>query len=132
MIDKLAMSNEQLAIRTQNTEHRQQTEVKKIRSWEGKNSITSQSPDLELKKVAKDMEALFAYQLIKVMRETSNSISSEKGFGYNTYMSLFDMELSRLLAEKGLGLQDVLVRELGRIQAKTDIQPLEKSVSVSD
>ncbi len=65
----------------------------------------------EYKKVAKEMESLFAYQLIKVMRETAESMSSEKkGPGYDTYMSLFDMEVSRLLAERGLGLSDAILR----------------------
>ncbi len=68
------------------------------------------------KKVAKEMESLFAYQLIKIMRETANSISSEKkGFGHNTYMSMFDMEISRLFAERGLGLQDAIVNWLERM-----------------
>ncbi len=68
----------------------------------------------ELKEVAKEMESLFAYELIKVMRETTNSMFSEKGFGYNTYTSLFDMEISRLFAERGLGLQDALMRWMER------------------
>ncbi len=107
VMDKLAISNEQLAIRTKNTEIKNQ-----------KSEIRNQNT--ELKTVAKEMEALFAYQLIKAMRETTNSISSnKKGFGNNIYMSLFDMEVSKLFAERGLGLQDALIRSLER----TDIQP---------
>ena len=71
----------------------------------------------DFKQVAKDMESLFAYQLLKVMRETSESISTEKkGPGHSTYMSMFDMELSKLLADKGLGLQDSIVRFMSRIE----------------
>lgn len=81
----------------------------------------SQASNAELRKVAKEMEALFIYQLIKVMRETANSISSEKkGVGYNTYTSLFDMEISRLLAERGLGFQDALIRELQEMIDEND------------
>ncbi|NOZ68724.1 MAG: hypothetical protein GXP46_05670 [Deferribacteres bacterium] len=70
----------------------------------------------EYRKVAREMESLFAYQLIKVMRETAESMSSEKkGPGYDTYMSLFDMEVSRLLAERGLGLSDAIVRWMQRM-----------------
>jgi Rod binding domain-containing protein len=69
----------------------------------------------DFKKVAKEMESLFAYQLIKIMRETANTMSSEeKGFGHNTYMGLFDIEVSKLFAEKGLGLQDTIVNWLER------------------
>ena len=69
----------------------------------------------EFKKVAKDMESLFAYQLLKVMRETTNSMSDDKkGNGYNTYMSLFDMEMSKVFADRGLGLQDTIINWLER------------------
>ncbi len=71
----------------------------------------------EYMQVAKDMESLFAYQMLKVMRETSESISTEKkGPGHNTYMSMFDMELSKLMADKGLGLQDAIVRYMSRME----------------
>lgn len=71
----------------------------------------------DYKQVAKDMESLFAFQLLKVMRETSESISTEKkGPGHDTYMSMFDIELSKLLAERGLGLQDAIVRFMSRME----------------
>ena len=70
----------------------------------------------EYKQVAKDMESLFALQLLKVMRETSENMSTEKkGPGHDTYMSMFDIELSKLFAEKGLGLQDAIVRFMSRM-----------------
>ncbi len=70
----------------------------------------------EFKKIAKDMESLFAYQMLKVMRQTSESISTEeKGAGYSTYMGMFDMELSKLLADRGLGLQDAIINWLERM-----------------
>jgi len=70
-----------------------------------------------IKTVAKQMEALFAYEMIKVMRETTNS-SSEGTLGNDTYMSMFDMELSRLFAERDLGLQDMLEKGLTSIAEK--------------
>jgi len=77
------------------------------------------------RQVAKEMESLFAYQLLKIMRETVDNISDEnKGIGHDTYSSLFDMEISRLLSERGMGLQDSIVQWLERIpesiQAKSD------------
>lgn len=70
----------------------------------------------DFKKVAKEMESLFTYQLLKVMREASEGLSSEnKGLGYGTYMGLFDMELSRILAERGTGIQDALVQWFQRM-----------------
>jgi len=64
-----------------------------------------------LKTVAKEMEANFAYQMIKAMRETTKTLSGNN-LGGSVYLSLFDMELARLFAERGLGLQDILLKEL--------------------
>jgi Rod binding domain-containing protein len=71
-----------------------------------------------IKTVTKEMEALFAYELIKEMRKTTNT-ESEDGMGRDTYMSLFDMELARLFAERGLGLQDMLLKGMNRLVEKT-------------
>lgn len=60
--------------------------------------------------VAKEMEAIFVYELIKAMRETAN-INKEDGLGKDVYQGMFDMELARLLSERGLGIQDLLLRE---------------------
>jgi len=69
----------------------------------------------DVRYAAKEMESLFAFQMLKVMRETSESMAGEKkGNGYNTYMSMFDTEISKVLAERGMGLQDSIVRWLER------------------
>ena len=68
------------------------------------------------KKVAKEMESLFAYQLLQIMRKTEESISGEeKGAGFNTYVGMFDMEVSKLLADRGLGMQDAIIQWLERM-----------------
>ncbi len=79
-----------------------------IEAYRGKNDPEA------IKAVAKEMEALFAYELIKVMRETTD-MPSQGAFGNDTYMSMFDMELSRLFAERGLGLQESLEKGLSSI-----------------
>lgn len=68
------------------------------------------------KSVAKEMEALFAYELIKAMRAAASS-SSKDGFGKNFHMSMFDIEIARLFAERGLGIQAMLLRGLERAGA---------------
>lgn len=65
--------------------------------------------------VAKEMEALFAHELIKAMRETTNA-ETKNSLGKDAYMSMFDMELARLLAERGLGLQDMLLKGLNKVK----------------
>lgn len=69
----------------------------------------------EFKKVAKEMESLFAYQLLKVMRETNDNFSEDNGgIGQDTYMGLFDMEVSKMFADRGLGMQENIVSWLER------------------
>lgn len=65
-----------------------------------------------LRAVAKEVESLFAYELVKVMRESTD----QGGLAGDTYSSLFDMEIARVLADRGLGLQDSIVRGLSRLQ----------------
>lgn len=114
MIDRLSMISTHSSVAT-NSRGRQGDD--KIQNKEpGTERTQNERPINELKKVARDMESLFAYQLIKIMRETANAISSDKkGLGNSTYMSLFDMEISRLFAERGLGLQDAILNQLGRM-----------------
>lgn len=73
-----------------------------------------------LQAAAKELEALFAYEMIKAMRETTET--TKDGFGKDAYMSLFDTELSRIFADRGLGLKDVLLRGLSRQAAISNQQ----------
>ncbi len=76
-----------------------------------KNDMSS-----EHKKVAEEMESLFAHQLIKTMRDTANALSEDKeNSGNDTYMSMFDIEISKLFAKRGLGLQDSIIKWLERM-----------------
>lgn len=72
-----------------------------------------------VKAAAKELEAFFAYEMIKAMRETVNE-TSKNSFGRDTYMSMFDMELARLFADRGLGLKEMLLKGLNRKAQKAD------------
>jgi murein DD-endopeptidase MepM/ murein hydrolase activator NlpD len=72
--------------------------------------------------VAKELEALFAYEMIKAMRETSDM--KEGGFGKDTYMSLFDMELAKVFADRGLGLKEMLFKGLNKQAKGNDESPV--------
>lgn len=98
---------------------------KPLESLKGK-----QDPET-IKAVAKEMETLFAYELIKAMRKTTGQ-SLKGGLGGDIYASLFDMELARLCANQGLGIKDMLIRSLEKgkytQQAKDNAQKVsEKS-----
>ncbi|MFA5072289.1 MAG: M23 family metallopeptidase [Nitrospirota bacterium] len=66
-----------------------------------------------VKAVAQEMEALFALELLKAMRATTGPMAG-KGLGADMYGSMFDMELSKLIAKRGLGLQDMMTKSINR------------------
>lgn len=74
-----------------------------------------------IKAVAKEMEAMFAYEMVKAMRHTVDT-SSKNNFGGETYTAMFDMELSKVLAERGLGMQEMISRALTREAEKSEVK----------
>ena len=68
----------------------------------------------KLKKAVKDFEALFIYEMLKEMRQTTTQGPMEKGLGKDVYGSLFDMEVAKLMSERGMGLGDMLLKQLQR------------------
>ncbi len=90
--------------------------------------ITGKNDPDSMKAVAREMESLFAYELIKSMRATAQ-LNSKDGLGKGIYMSMFDMELARLLAERGLGLQDILLKALNKDAGRTASPQPEKDLS---
>ncbi len=74
-----------------------------------------------LKGVVKDLEALFIYEMLKEMRQTTQSGFLGKGMGNDIYSSLFDMEVSKMFAERGLGLGELILKQInGREQNKAE------------
>ncbi|GAB4387923.1 MAG: hypothetical protein Kow0025_04250 [Thermodesulfovibrionales bacterium] len=82
--------------------------------------IQGRSDPEAIKAVAREVESLFAYELVKVMREGT---TTEGGLGGDTYLSLFDMELARVLADRGLGLQETIIRGLSRLGGEKEENP---------
>ena len=118
MIDKLQnmYGNQLSAINTQLSEA-----TRRVAANNDPQTIDSNARSSEIKEVAKELEAVFSYQLIKEMRKMSESMSSEEGLGASTYTSMFDMEISKLFADSGLGLQDSIIRWLERAQNTADV-----------
>lgn len=69
----------------------------------------NQDKNRAIKEVSKELESLFLYELLKAMRRT---VGSQDSFQKDTYASIFDLELSRILAERGTGLGEVIERQL--------------------
>jgi len=71
------------------------------------------TPDAALQKVATQFEALFMQMMLKSMRDSVPQDGLLDSEATRTYMSMFDQQMSTSLAGKsGLGLADVLVRQL--------------------
>jgi flagellar protein FlgJ len=93
-----------------------------------------------IKGVAKQFEAIFMNMMLKSMRDASpqdNPFDNEQS---RTFTSMLDQQLSSNLASKGLGLADVLAKQLSKTgyaatntlqQAVTDEQPTTEASSHS-
>jgi flagellar protein FlgJ len=97
-----------------------------------KQAAKENSPEA-IKGVAKQFESIFMNMMLKSMREASSSkdnpFDNEQS---RTFTSMLDQQLSSNLASKGLGLADVLAKQLSKSgypatntleQAVTDEQP---------
>ena len=87
-----------------------------------KSEARAQDPGA-LKEVAKQFESLFTQMLLKSMREANKSVrDGESLFGGDQadfYQDMFDQQLAVHLSQgEGLGLADMLVRQLARAARK--------------
>jgi len=81
----------------------------------GLEALRGRSDRKALEAAAREMEALLAYEMVKAMRGTAaGGTGPESGFGKDVYGTLFDMEMARLVAERGLGLREMILRGLDR------------------
>ncbi|BBP01238.1 flagellar assembly peptidoglycan hydrolase FlgJ [Sulfuriferula nivalis] len=76
-----------------------------------KRAAKDNSPDA-IKAVAKQFEAVFMNMMLKSMREATPQDGMTDNDQSRLYTSMLDQQLSQNLATKGIGLADVLVRQL--------------------
>ncbi len=83
---------------------------------QGVESLRGRKDPEAMRAAVREMESLFAYEMVKAMRSASGtSAAGGSGFGGDVYGSLFDMELAKLLSSRnGLGLQEMLLKGLGQ------------------
>jgi flagellar protein FlgJ len=86
-----------------------------------KNDAKGQAPTA-LKEAARQFESLFTQMLLKSMREANKSFGGDSLFGSDQgdmYQDMFDDQIAMQLSKgKGLGLADMLVRQLqGGVQS---------------
>ena len=90
-----------------------------------KNDAKGQAPTA-LKEAARQFESLFTQMLLKSMREANKSFGEDSLFGSDQgdmYQDMFDDQIAMQLSKgKGLGLADMLVRQLqGGVQSTEKI-----------
>ncbi|MCX8031326.1 MAG: hypothetical protein N3A59_07105 [Thermodesulfovibrionales bacterium] len=86
------------------------SDILKLSLLRDADTLKKESRSESLKVVAKEMETLFAYELIKAMRRSLAENSNTVGLGKDVYMSLFDMEVAKLCSERGFGLKDYILK----------------------
>ena len=73
----------------------------------------------QLKSLSKQFESIFVHQLLKSMRSTVQKTGLFDSHATSMYESLHDEEIAKLMTEqKGIGLADVIYRDLARLEAK--------------
>ena len=76
-----------------------------------------------LKGAVKDLEALFIYEMLKEMRQTTQGGFLGKGMGNDIYGSLFDMEIAKVFAERGLGLGEKILKQIEGREKNRSVNP---------
>ena len=93
-----------------------------------------------IRETARQFETIFVQMMMKSMRDASASMSDEEGLMDNDqtkqYMEMFDKQLALdLTKNKGIGLADILVRQLGGVpsNSNSEVAPfsLEKANTLS-
>ncbi len=87
-------------------------------------------PDEALRSAAKQFEAVFMNTLLKSMRDALPSADPLSSNDSKLYKGMLDQELANRFADRGIGIADVLVRQLGnankgRVNESPNGKPIE-------
>ena len=86
--------------------------------------------DEQLKSLSKQFESIFVHQLLKSMRSTVQKTGLFDSHATDMYESMQDEEIAKLMTEqKGIGLADVIYRDLARLEAKVEKARSETGIS---
>ncbi|NOY39214.1 MAG: hypothetical protein GXO95_03005 [Nitrospirae bacterium] len=72
----------------------------------------NRTSEAETERVARKFESLFIYELLKGMRGMNGKGLFQGGLSGDVFQTLFDMELSKNLAERGTGISEMLMKTL--------------------
>lgn len=77
----------------------------------------------QIKEVARQFEAMLMHNLLKSMRATTSQDGLLDNDQTRLYTSLLDQEIAQTLAKRGLGLAEILERQLSRFADAPDASP---------
>ncbi len=75
-----------------------------------------QNPEQASKAVAQQFEAVFLQMMLKSMRDATPQDGMTDSDQTRMYTSMLDQQMAQSLSAKGMGLADVMLRQLGRTQ----------------
>jgi len=76
-----------------------------------------QTPDKALKAAAKQFESVFLNMMLKSMRDATPQDGEFDSEQTKMFTGMLDQQLAQAMAARGIGLADVMVKQLGRNQA---------------
>ncbi len=82
-----------------------------------------QSPDQALKAAAQQFESVFLNMMLKSMREATPQDGMFDSEQTRMFTGMLDQQLAQSVASRGVGLADIMVRQLGRFQNAENLLP---------
>ena len=83
-----------------------------------------QNPEQANKAVAQQFEAVFLQMVLKSMRDAAPQDGPTDSEQTRMYTSMLDQQIAQSLSAKGIGLADVMLRQLGRSQTAAPALPV--------
>jgi flagellar protein FlgJ len=81
------------------------------------------NPEQALKAVSQQFEAVFLHTLLKTMRDATPQDGLMDSDQTRAYTSMLDQQMAQSLSAKGIGLAEVMLRQLTRNQAAAGAEP---------
>lgn len=85
-----------------------------VKSLDGLKRAAHRDPQAQLKKAAREFESLFLSHMLKNMRKAGFQSDLTDNRQVKFYQSMLDQQLAQKMAGKGMGISQMLVRQLSR------------------
>jgi len=92
-----------------------------------KAAAKKNSPEA-LNKAAKQFEALFLNMVLKSMRDATPTDVNQTSTDRKLFTSMFDQQMSQVMAERGVGLADMMIKQLQNAASFNQADPKLKAI----